>query len=405
MKPRELKSNLVRFWLIVALGFCLPESALASPIYKVLHDFNGTDGAGLWAPVTLDKHGYVYGATSGGGKYNHGIVFRLTPGSNGDWTEAILHNFPSSAHDGQGPNGGLIQDSAGHWYGTTNGGGFYDSGTVFELTHRSQGWEELPLYKFGTQHSDEGQPSAGPVMDGSGSLYGTTRTTVFELLPRTGGWKENILHRFGIRKGDGGAPYAGLILDAAGNLYGTTRGGGAYNGGTVYEVQYTSGGWKEKVLHSFHLSQTDGNTPGWGSLFMDSSGSLYGTTAGGGCCGGVVFKLTPESNGRWKETILDNFHRGVTGYSPNAGVVMDKAGNLYGTTDYGGDPYCGCGVIYKLSPGPKGKWSYTVLHEFGIGNDGGVPEGNLVMDSKGNLYGGTALGGTYGGGVVFELTP
>jgi len=119
----------------------------------------------------------------------------------------------------------------------------------------------------------------------------------------------------------------------------------------------------------------------------------------------VVFKLTPQSGGRWKETILYNFQKGVTGFSPNAGVVMDKAGNLYGTTDYGGDPSCDCGVIYKLAPGPKGKWAYTVLHEFGIGNDGGVPEGNLVMDSKGNLYGGTVLGGTYGGGVVFELTP
>jgi uncharacterized repeat protein (TIGR03803 family) len=279
-------------------------------------------------------------------------------------------------------------------------------GTVFELTRGASGWTEHVLYSFGTRSNDGYEPTAGVAMNKAGNLYGTAPyggSTAFELTPGTGGWKETVLHRF-VKQGDGGGLFGGVILDASGNLYGTTEGGGAFNGGTVYELYRTSSGWKEKVLHSFHLSQSDGNTPGWGSLFMDSSGSLYGTTAGGGCCGGVVFKLTPDSSGRWKETILYNFQKGVTGYSPNAGAVMDKAGNLYGTTDYGGG-FCDCGVIYKLAPGPTGKWMYTVLHTFGVGYDGGVPEGNLVMDSKGNLYGGTVLGGVYGGGVVFELTP
>jgi uncharacterized repeat protein (TIGR03803 family) len=407
---RGLTGNLGRFLLIAALSFCIPESALASPAYKILHPFNGTDGTGPWGGVTLDDKGNLFGASASGGNLNEcngygcGVVFELRPHSNGRWTESVLYRFDSNGNDGYTSYGSVAIGSAGHLYGTTYDGGYYDSGTVFELAHHATGWEEFSIYRFGTQHGDEGKPVSGVVMDNAGNLYGTTKTTAFELTRTSGGWKETILHKF-VKEGDGAAPFAGVILDPSGNLYGTTYGGGAYNGGTVYEIERTATGWKEKVLHSFAVNYKDGHTPGWGSLFMDSSGSLYGTTAGGGCCGGVVFKLTPESGGRWRETILYAFQGGASGYEPNAGVVMDKSGNLYGTTDYGGEPFCDCGVIYKLAPGPKGKWTYTVLHEFGNGDDGGVPEGNLVMDSKGNLYGGTVLGGTYGGGVIFELTP
>lgn len=136
---------------------------------------------------------------------------------------------------------------------------------------------------------------------------------------------------------------------------------------------------------------------------MDGTGNLYGTTQGGGCCGGVIYKLTLQPDGHWKEKILYEFKGGAKGYLPNAGVVMDKAGNLYGITDAGG--YGDCGVIYKLAPQPTGKWAYTVLHTFGQGDDGCMPEGNLAIDQYGNLYGGTVLGGAYGAGVVFQLTP
>ena len=156
------------------------------------------------------------------------------------------------------------------------------------------------------------------------------------------------------------------------------------------------------MLHRFANSRKDGQWPGNGALFMDGSGALYGTTINGGCCGGVVYKLTPKANGRWKETILYDFQGGASGYLPYAGVVMDKSGNLYGTTDGGGAS--GCGVIYKLAPQPKGKWKYTVLYTF-YGWDGCAPAGNLVLDKKGNLYGGTILGGATGNGVIFELTP
>jgi len=399
--------SLNRLMTIAAVGLGLCATAGGAARYQVLHAFGkDTDGGGLWSSVTLDEKGNLYGATSGGGIYNQGIVFRLAPHSNGNWTEAVLHNFPSSSDDGEGPNGGLIEDRQGNWYGTTKGGGTYHTaGTVFELSHGSSGWAETILYNFGAQHGDEGQPTAGLVADSTGKLYGTTETTTFELSPGLGpdSWKETILHRFGIRKGDGGGSYAGLILNAAGNLYGTTEGGGAHNGGTVYEVEHTATGWKEKVLHSFAVNYTDGHTPGWGALVMDAKGSLYGTTAGGGCCGGVVFKLAPRSDGKWKETILYQFQGGAMGFEAGAGVVMDKAGNLYGTTINGGSG-CACGVVYKLAPGPKGKWTYTLLHTFS-GSDGAQPDANLILDDKGNLYGTTATGGAYGGGVVFEITP
>ena len=250
-------------------------------------------------------------------------------------------------------------------------------------------------------------------MDKAGNLYGTApyggsynAGTIFELTPGSGGWKETVLYAFcqGTSCADGRSPFAGLILDLAGNLYGTTYTGGAYKvGGTVYQLKPTSGGWEEQVLHSFDNNGTDGMTPGWGSLIMDAKGSLYGTTAGGGCCGGVVFRLTPGSDGRWKETILYHFQGGANGFEAAAGVVMDKAGNLYGTTIAGGSG-CDCGVVYKLAPGAKGKWTYKVLHTF-MGYDGAQPDANLILDDNGNLYGTTATGGVYGAGVVFELTP
>ena len=398
--------------VIVALA--LGSGVGSATSYKILRSFNGADGTGPWGGVTLDDKGDLFGASASGGDLNEcdgygcGVVFELRPLPGGKWAEAVLYKFDSNGSDGYTSYGSVTIGSGNRLYGTTHAGGSHHIGTVFELARGASGWTEKVLYSFGTRSKDGYEPTAGVAMDKAGNLYGTAPyggSTAFELSPGSGGWKETMLHRFGIQKNDGAGPFAGVILDTSGNLYGTTYGGGAYNGGTVYEIERTATGWKEKVLHSFAVNYKDGHTPGWGSLFMDSSGSLYGTTAGGGCCGGVVFKLTPDSNGRWKETILYQFQGGASGFEPNAGVVMDKAGNLYGTTDYGGNAYCDCGVIYKLAPGRKGKWTYTVLHTFGIGNDGGVPEGNLVIDGKGNLYGGTVLGGTYGGGVVFELTP
>jgi uncharacterized repeat protein (TIGR03803 family) len=431
---KKLKRSRAVAVIIAFATFCPGVGSAAS--YKILHSFNGADGTGPWGGVTFDQTGSLLGASASGGagtgcsSYGCGVVFKLTQQLNGNWAATVLYSFERNRQHGAIPYGGLTI-AGGEVYGTTSRGGTYDSGTVFKLVHGATGWVETILYNFGTHKHDGGEPTSGVALDNAGNLYGTARTIAFELTPGTDGWEEAVLHRF-VKQGDGGGVFAGVILDASGNLYGTTEGGGigCVGGGcgTVYEIERTANGWQERILHYFDNNGKDGVNPGWGTLFMDASGSLYGTTSGGGTnlCGangvaadleaaqslsgdigncGTVFELTKRPDGRWKETILYNFQKGATGYSPNTGVVMDKAGNLYGTTDYGGDPSCDCGVIYKLAPDAKGKWTYTVLHTFGVGNDGGVPEGNLVMDSKGNLYGGTVLGGTYGGGVVFELTP
>jgi uncharacterized repeat protein (TIGR03803 family) len=284
----------------------------------------------------------------------------------------VLHSFGKDDLGGCLPYGGPILDAVGNVYGTTVMCGLHHAGVAFELTPQTSGWKETVLHNFCSQSGckDGSGPRAGLSWGSSGNLYGTA-FNVFELSYSTGAWKEKVLYTFCSKTNcrDGADPYAGVILDSSGNVYGTTDGGGVYDGGTVYETERTSTGWREKLLHSFGVNYKDGHTPALGALVMDGFGSLYGATAGGGCCGGIVFKLTPGSGGQWKETILYDFKGGTSGFEAGGGVVMDKAGNLYGTTIYGGDPNCDCGVVYKLAPGSNGKWTYTVLHRF-TGNDG-----------------------------------
>jgi len=162
------------------------------------------------------------------------------------------------------------------------------------------------------------------------------------------------------------------------------------------------GKWKETILHRFQ-AYGDGSTPGTGALVLDSTGNLYGAVGGGRKRFGLVYRLSHTLTG-WKETVLYNLPGGAGGDTPSSGVVMDKNGNLYGVTIAGGDRNCQCGVVYKLTPTTEGKWTYAVLHRF-TGFDGAQPVANLILDSKGNLYGTTEVGGSGGGGVVFEITP
>jgi uncharacterized repeat protein (TIGR03803 family) len=231
------------------------------------------------------------------------------PKAGGDWTEKVLHSFNLNGTDGYDPIAGLIFDAAGNLYGTTLEGGAHDSGTVFELTIKSGGdWTEKILYNF--NGSNEGlEPLAGLIFDAAGNLYGTTNAggaygfgTVFELTPKAGGgWTEKVLHSFNDSGKDGFYPWTGLIFDAARNLYGTTAFGGSGscndNGiagcGTVFELTPKAGGsWTEKILHSFDNNGKDGNYPA-ATLIFGSAGSVYGTTEGGGAYGfGTVFKIT-----------------------------------------------------------------------------------------------------------------
>jgi uncharacterized repeat protein (TIGR03803 family) len=389
---------------ILALAIALTSPVWAQPKFKILATVPG----GLFGGVTFDATGNLYGTTTGGGDHNDGTIFELTPGAQG-WTLTTLHSF--DGYDGGSPNGGLIFDAAGNFYGTTPSGGAYGGGNLFELTPGSGGWSFNDLYDFCHQYHcpDGGDPSA-PIMDGLGNLYGAALAggsygagIVFELTSGSGGWGETILHSFD--GADGYFPYAALTFDGAGNLYGTTFRGGAYGGGLVFKLKHaTDGLWKESALYSFCADGPpacgDGVGP-YAGVVLSGSGNLYGTTTqgGGNTCGettcGTIFRLTPTRSGGWKHTVLYAFPDPGDGSFPTGGVIVDKAGNLYGATVGGG--IGGFGVVYKLAPQPGGKWKYTVLHRF-HGSDGGQPLGGLTFDGKGSLYG-TAYN------VVFEVTP
>ncbi len=338
----------------------------------VLHSFgNGTDGAYPYAALIFDAAGNLYGTTLEGGIHGDGTVFELSPREDGGWTETVLHSFDGGNH-GRYPNGSLIFDVAGNLYGATSEGGTQDGGTVFELSPRQDGgWTETVLRNFG--HGGDGaDPNGGLIFDAAGNLYGTTSQggvhdcleggcgTVFELTPNgSGGWTETVLHSFG-NGTDGNYPDGGLIFDAAGNLYGTTSEGGIHLScnegcGTVFELSpRESGGYTETVLHNFG-SGADGQQP-YASLIFDADGNLYGTTSEGGIhvYGGTVFELSPRDNGGWTERVLHSFGSGTDGQQPFAGLIFDSAGNLYGTTNFGGIhsscDFSGCGIVFELTP-------------------------------------------------------
>jgi uncharacterized repeat protein (TIGR03803 family) len=223
------------------------------------------------------------------------------------------------------------------------------------------------------------------------------------------GAKYSVLYKFkGGRNGAG--PNGALVADAAGNLYGVTATGGYGKNegcGTVFEVSGAGNGWDQKVLYRFPGNGKDGCIP-IGNLTFDVKGNLYGTTSSGGqgnCSGqtcGTVFELTPNAGGNWKHTVLHRFTGGSDGEFPTSSVVLDAAGNVYGTTG-GGDTSCGCGTVFELTPLAGGGWTKTILHAFG-GADGANPSG-LVFDAVGNLYGEANIGGLYDEGVAFELSP
>jgi uncharacterized repeat protein (TIGR03803 family) len=332
-------------------------------------------------------------------------------------TFKVLHTFQGP--NGNGPAGVLTRDSAGNLYGTTEAGGTgkcgdYGCGTAFKL---SRNGKQVWLYSFGVANGEA--PSAGLLRDAKGNLYGTTDYgghatctsgcgTVFKL---SGGGKESVLYKFKAPP-DGNTPDSLLARDALGNIYGLTEHGGENSLGTVFKLGENG---KENFLYSF-TGASDGCIP-VGGLIADKTGNLYGVTAEGGSNGlcdqgyGVVFKLDTSNN----LTVLFTF-AGYNGAYPDSVLLLDTAGNLYGTTAEGGNSQCGstgCGVVFELSPQQDGSWTETVLYEFCSlpgctdGQEPGV--GPLVLDSAGNLYGTTYFGGASrnctgeGCGVVFKL--
>lgn len=378
----------------VALALFVPCAQARS--VKVLHDFsNLSDGAYPAAGVIMDKSGNLYGTTLEGGTGGCagggcGTVFRIAP----DGTKTVLYSFTGGS-DGSGPHG-LVIDKLGNLYGTTTAGGdvgCFESGgcgTVYKIAANGT---ETVLHAF-SGGVDGYQPLGGLLLDTKGNLYGTNIEAVFKVSPKG---KTKVLYAFG--QGGGIAPGAvTLVRDKSGNLYGTAQEGGEYHYGTVFKL---SPDGTQTVLHAF-TGGSDGGGP-YAGVILDPAGNLYGTTPyggdvncdyGEGC--GTVFKVAPDGT----ETTLYTFT--VTGgaASPMSGLTIDKAGNLYGTTN-GFSP----GAIIRLAPDGTEKMLYT----FTGGADGADPMGGLIMDRKGRLYGTAEDGGNgtcdngFGCGIVFEL--
>jgi uncharacterized repeat protein (TIGR03803 family) len=367
-----------RILATAAILLILVASSWATGREKILYSFQGgSDGTNPIAGLAFDAKGNLYGTTYIGGNgpclHGCGIVFKLTPNKSGSWTETILHQFGTSSGDGAGPQGSLVFDKQGNLYGTTSSGGVHldDEGTVFKLTPTKSGdWTETIIHNFDCISGNDGcVPHSNLVFDGAGNLYGTTTKggggtnstfcengcgTAFKLAPNgDGSWTESLIHAF--PKGGGGTPDgqnpdAGLIIDKAGNLYGTTFFGGPNDQGIVYKLAPTKGGgWKESILFRFHgLEHATGGANPYGGLVMDKIGNLYGTTVGGGDAvlqSGVVFKLTPTQKGGWKETVIHNFPtpRYHDGELPYTGLLIDASGSLYGAALAGGgkqEPNC-----------------------------------------------------------------
>ncbi len=383
----------------------------------VLYNFtNGDDGGQPYSSLT-EHNGNFYGATEFGGDLGYGVIFELSPSGSGGWTETVLHTFTLGA-DGGFPHSTLMFDSAGNLYGTTVSGGENASclptsncsGVVFELTPTGTSWTETVLYSFPNAANSD-FPQSGPIMDAAGNLYGTTYNSdggsgsVFELSPSANGWTEKEIYSVNASTAEG--MYAGLTMDAAGNIFGTT-------GSAVFELSPNGkGGWTPAVIHTFVPNTSDG-FDAEGTLVLDKAGNLYGTTEWGGAnTTGTVFELSPENNS-WTEKILYSFPRSPKGQGthPWGGVVFDADGNLYGTTTSGGlsSLYCqyNCGTVFELvAPVDGGSYQEKVLWEFNL-FDGANPVASLILDSTGKLYGTTESGGTAPGflyGTVFELNP
>lgn len=391
-----LNSRFLKIVVAMALASAFTILPGQAQSFSVIHAFtNGTDGAGPLAGLVMDSSQNLYGTASSGGSLGYGVVFKMARTG----TESVLHTFAGGETDGANPQSRLIMDQAGNLYGTTFAGGTAGVGTVFMVT--TQGKEKL-LYSF-KGGSDGANPYGALVMDPTGNLYGTTTAggtyglgTAFEI--KSG--QEQVLFNFG--EGDDGAtPIAGLTFDAKGNLYGTASAGGTYGDGTIFELVPSQSGWKEVVLHDFAML-SDGGTPYGGLVYQ--GGNLYGAATDGGgeggSGGGTVFELTPSGRGWTFNVVYGLAGWGISGTFRD--VMFDASGNLYATTHCDGAD--DAGTVYELTPS-AGTWTYTSLYVFSGGSDGMYAFSNLVLDKQGNLYGTTNTGGPNGFGDVFKVKP
>jgi uncharacterized repeat protein (TIGR03803 family) len=397
-------------------SIALPTSTLAAQAQtlSVLHNFTGQfDGAAPLSGLTMSADGDLYGTTSAGGIHGFGNVYRIAH-SGGNWSFSSVYSFQGWTQfslDGGSPYSRVTIGPDGALYGTTRIGGngsgcrqLHGCGTIYTLRLTPSGvWTEKMIFQFGFENGEN--PYYGDVVfDQAGNLYGSTRNggdnamgVVYKLAPRQGNWIESVIYSFnGL---DGGTPLAGPSIDVSGNMYGTASVGGTYGWGTVYRLSPSNATWSATVLHNFQ-GGSEGMIPA-ANVLLDAADNLYGATeAGSDAGGGSAFELARLAEG-WNLATLAAFPGSQSGGSFRT-LAMDNSGNLYGTT--AADGVHQLGSIFKLARTLDG-WAYQSLHDFTGGSDGGYPYGTLSFDAAGNIYGTASSGGTYGNGIVFELTP
>ena len=410
---RTRTAALVSFGILAVVFTILPSAHAQT--FNVLYSFTGgVDGSSPWGQLALDSAGNFYtGTMEGGNNTGSGAAVKLKPLS-GSWLLQPLYDF--SGGDGDGVQAQVVVASNGAVFGATQAGGLSACGIVFQLRPSATvpptalaPWNETILHIF-AGGSDGCNPFSPPIIDAAGNLYGTTADggghndagVVYELVRSGQSYTERILHAFsGL---DGAVPGAGLIADSSfTNLYGVTQVGGSSNAGTVFRLTNTGSGWMETVLYNFHNS-SDGQQPQAG-LAMDASGNLFGATAmGGGGGGGTVFELVNSGGNYTYRALYDLQCNYPSCIGPYLGyLTIDSAGNVYGTTlNEGANTY---GSVFELTPS-GGSYTFTDLHDFSLGShDGGFPDGGVIRDAAGTLYGTAVDGGMYGGGIIFQITP
>ncbi|MGD0826083.1 MAG: choice-of-anchor tandem repeat GloVer-containing protein [Terriglobales bacterium] len=404
-----MRSSALMLAVLLLVAVHPAQAQTETVLYEFCSHSNCSDGSEPYSRLTSDGAGNFYGTTEIGG-LGYGTVFELSPNGSGGWNETVLHTFTGFS-DGAYPFfTTLIFDSRGNLYGTTSDGGQNNYGVVFELSPVGQEWVETVLFNFGADGGPYGtSPFNGVVMDAAGNLYGTflvegftLNEAVYELSPSSTGWTLTTIYAYDSPADDQGG--GGLTMDAKGNIF--VDFSAAYRAPAIVELSPDgNGGWNPTVLHTFQKYYYPTGPPR-----LDKAGNLYGTTFGGGADdGGTVYELFPGKNGEWKLKILYHFRNDTTdGSGPFAGVVFDAAGNLYGTTTFGGPS--NLGTVFELARVGDYRYQEKVLWSFD-GPDGNGPIGGLILDGAGNLYGMTPSGGNpgcdanAGCGVVFEVTP
>ena len=442
MVKRNTVTDRAGYWLVsaAAIAFAttgLSATARATGTVKVLAAGNSTTGSVFDGGVLVEANGKVYATATDGGTSGYGSVIELTPPAAGKtvWTETVIHRFAGLPKDGQNPQGGVIEGKGGVLYGTTNGAGANNQGVVYRLTPPAAGkklWTETILYSFGAKAHDASISRAPLVLDAKGNLYGTTTYggtsnrcngtcgTVFKLAPPAAGktaWTETVIHSFGATAKDGTLPEtSGLILNATGEIFGTTGNGGTYGAGTAFKLTPPAAGktaWTETVLTSFGSNGGSNDGGATGGLVFGKTGVLYGALTGGGTGNGSVYELAPPAsgNGAWKQTELYAFKSFDDCTHPQATLVVDKTGDLWGTAQYGGKTppsRQAAGCVFSIKPaGANSKETivYTLSGPTnGVLTQGAEPWAAVTPDAKGDLFATTITGGAHNLGTVFELS-